>query len=504
MFTLFHAIILSGTLFSFSWSIEPIYECSNRFEFRHTITEYVPAFKNCSYVTERFPVCGNNITVALSIDPPYTILDDNKNAAGILPGMLKLAMETCCFGCEDLKFMIIDDVIKKYYTDNASIVMPHEGAYKSSHFIGQDYLPFIEVRGVTFLAKMTKARSNQMTWYLISSILNTWPLFLAAFLMAIIAGCVIWVLDMWFNTDEFPTTFPRGPFEGFWWAFVSMTTVGYGDRAPKSVVARMFAIIWILAGITIFSMYTATLTTALTTEVELSKIDGMFGKKVGVLMQTAAGHSAAIREHAEVSIFNTIDELTNALRDEKIDAIALDDNIASYHMELMKLKIHELTQHHRLPMNGNSFGILSYNKNFTKFIKSFFETNDDNRDTIIARVKDGQSLNIDRANQNNNAGLTLFFSPKSPLFLTIVLLLVGAGVVTIMIGLTCKWFFKKHQDYLDRYINCQQCIGKTKTHKEEVELQMLTNDGSGLQKQFIQELDDFKTKWTILLQNNKS
>ena len=33
-----------------------------------------------------------------------------------------------------------------------------------------------------------------------------------------------------------------------------MTTVGYGDKAPKSVAGRIFSVIWILSGITIFSV----------------------------------------------------------------------------------------------------------------------------------------------------------------------------------------------------------------------------------------------------------
>ena len=39
-----------------------------------------------------------------------------------------------------------------------------------------------------------------------------------------------------------------------------MTTVGYGDKIPKSNPARLFSIIWIIIGITAFSIITATLT----------------------------------------------------------------------------------------------------------------------------------------------------------------------------------------------------------------------------------------------------
>ena len=32
--------------------------------------------------------------------------------------------------------------------------------------------------------------------------------------------------DTWYNPDEFPRSFVKGSGEGFWWAFVTMTTVG--------------------------------------------------------------------------------------------------------------------------------------------------------------------------------------------------------------------------------------------------------------------------------------
>ena len=45
--------------------------------------------------------------------------------------------------------------------------------------------------------------------------------------------------------------------EGIWWAWVTVTTVGYGDIVPSSHVGRMFAALLILIGIGLFSLLTA-------------------------------------------------------------------------------------------------------------------------------------------------------------------------------------------------------------------------------------------------------
>ncbi|MFH1853401.1 MAG: NAD-binding protein [Candidatus Neomarinimicrobiota bacterium] len=45
----------------------------------------------------------------------------------------------------------------------------------------------------------------------------------------------------------------------FWWAIVTMTTVGYGDFAPVSTIGRMFAVVVMFAGIALISLLTATI-----------------------------------------------------------------------------------------------------------------------------------------------------------------------------------------------------------------------------------------------------
>ncbi|EDO26354.1 predicted protein, partial [Nematostella vectensis] len=81
------------------------------------------------------------------------------------------------------------------------------------------------------------------------------------------------------NTEEFPDFFPLGVFEGFWWAAVTMTTVGYGDKVPRSVPSRLFAVVWINAGLVIIAMFMGIVTSSLSSNMigNASHLYGMVG-----------------------------------------------------------------------------------------------------------------------------------------------------------------------------------------------------------------------------------
>ena len=50
------------------------------------------------------------------------------------------------------------------------------------------------------------------------------------------------------------------PLDGIWWAFVTLTTVGYGDIAPSSTTGRILAVALMLVGVTIVALITAATT----------------------------------------------------------------------------------------------------------------------------------------------------------------------------------------------------------------------------------------------------
>lgn len=113
------------------------------------------------------------------------------------------------------------------------------------------------------------------------AILELWPLLLLCFSCAALSGMIVWVLDSRANSEQFSKRFWRGIFDGIWWAVVTMATVGYGDKSPKSFFARLFATVWMVTGIILLSMFTAQVSSRLTTQ-ELKGDDHLLHKRIGV------------------------------------------------------------------------------------------------------------------------------------------------------------------------------------------------------------------------------
>lgn len=79
-----------------------------------------------------------------------------------------------------------------------------------------------------------------------------------------LAGFLVWMFERRGNRDQFGGGPSKGLGEGFWWAAVTMTTVGYGDRAPQSVGGRVVALIWMFSSLISISFFTAAIASQLT------------------------------------------------------------------------------------------------------------------------------------------------------------------------------------------------------------------------------------------------
>jgi len=148
-------------------------------------------------------------------------------------------------------------------------------------------------------------------------------------LLWLIAGAGLWLVERRRNSEMFGDGPVNGMGHAVWWAAVTMTTVGYGDKAPKTPGGRIIAIIWMFASILLISSFTASISASLTAEKLVGKVRGandLPHARVGALSQSESFQSLARRKIAAQG-FLTIDEGLQAVADNNIDAFVFDEAV---------------------------------------------------------------------------------------------------------------------------------------------------------------------------------
>ena len=82
---------------------------------------------------------------------------------------------------------------------------------------------------------------------------------LALSVLLLIIGLIIYLVERKANAEEFGGKPLEGIGAGFWWAGVTLTTIGYGDKAPRSFWGRVVAMLWMLVGLAVSATLTAAL-----------------------------------------------------------------------------------------------------------------------------------------------------------------------------------------------------------------------------------------------------
>jgi ABC-type amino acid transport substrate-binding protein len=153
--------------------------------------------------------------------------------------------------------------------------------------------------------------------------------FLAGLLiLTVIAGHVIWLVER--STKKRITSFDRkyfpGVFEGMYWALITASTIGYGDKVPHRWIGRILSAIIIIIFLPLFGYFIAALSSDLTMASLKSNINGLHdlrGRTVAVVAGTTS-HDFMKKQSTYLEVFDKMETACRALLQGEVEAVVYD------------------------------------------------------------------------------------------------------------------------------------------------------------------------------------
>jgi ABC-type amino acid transport substrate-binding protein len=113
-------------------------------------------------------------------------------------------------------------------------------------------------------------------------------------------------------------------FDGLYWAVVTMTTVGYGDKTPKTGGGRFIAMLWMLTSLALISLVSTTLVSSMTAarleSGPLAHDNDLTGKRLAAVASSSGAEYLDSQHLAYTKYANLQDALTSVV-DGSSDAV---------------------------------------------------------------------------------------------------------------------------------------------------------------------------------------
>ena len=152
--------------------------------------------------------------------------------------------------------------------------------------------------------------------------------------LVILVSHLIWLVERRRNPD-FTRSYPLGVWDAIYWTLVTISTVGYGDKTPKTHFGRLIALVLIVFGYVAFAWFTATITSAVT----VSELEGVIrgpedlpGRRVATVEHSTAENYLRHLPGTAIVTVSRIEDAYALLEAGKVDAVVYDFPALSYYV----------------------------------------------------------------------------------------------------------------------------------------------------------------------------
>ena len=159
--------------------------------------------------------------------------------------------------------------------------------------------------------------------------------FFALLLIIILFGLMAWYFERKENPEQFRSS-SSGIWDGLWWSAVTLTTVGYGDKAPRSRMGKVAALLLMFGGLLFISGLTASIASSLTVNQLNSSPDSFNEFKehtVGSVSHSSSAEFLKNRFFRDVKLYEGVLPGLHDLNESHLDAFIYDEPILKYRIQ---------------------------------------------------------------------------------------------------------------------------------------------------------------------------
>ncbi len=142
-----------------------------------------------------------------------------------------------------------------------------------------------------------------------------------------IVGTFLWLAERKASPEQFSSEPAKGIGTGMWLAIVTMSTTGYGDKAPITLMGRIIAGTWMVVSIISATSMIAGIASVLTfsnfQSVDIKNIEQLNGKKVATI--SGSPSVTFLKEYnIRIKAVEDLNEAMKMLQNKQVDAIVYD------------------------------------------------------------------------------------------------------------------------------------------------------------------------------------
>lgn len=210
--------------------------------------------------------------------PPFAMLNEDNQWEGISIDLLRdVKAELENISGREIEIQFKTQTLQEMLDAVANSSVDVAAAALTVNYERETKMDFTHSFHTSGLGIAVGARQRRSGWSgIIDAVFSeTFGSIVAGLLIAMLISAVaVYLFERNANPEHFDHGWFRGVAAGMWWAAVTLTTVGYGDKVPKTFGGRTIALVWMFAGLFIIAGFTAAVTSALTLTELRAKVSG--------------------------------------------------------------------------------------------------------------------------------------------------------------------------------------------------------------------------------------